>query len=32
MLTPLIDLKNNYTSLDAIVKTINLLKKNEKVN
>ena len=25
-------LKNNYTSLDAIVKTINLLKKNGKVN
>jgi dTDP-glucose 4,6-dehydratase len=27
-----LDLKNNYTSLDAIVKTINLLKINEKVN
>ena len=27
-----LNLKINYTSLDAIVKTINLLKKNEKVN
>ncbi len=27
-----LELKNNYSSLDAIVKTITLLKKNEKVN
>lgn len=27
-----LNLKNNYTSFDAIVKTINILKKNEKVN
>jgi dTDP-glucose 4,6-dehydratase len=27
-----LNLKNNYNSLDAIVKTINLLKKNEKIN
>jgi len=25
-------LKNNYKSLDAVIKTINLLKKNEKIN